>query len=160
LGAELLLQWAAGNDSSPAARLTAHVQQVTGDYAGVRLVDGSGLSDQNRVAPSTFVSYLARFPQTPAGRNFPMLLPQNGTGTLARLANGLPQRGVVRAKTGTLGNVASLVGYLGRSDGVLLVSLMYNGSRVFAARQAEWRLFRMLGANGVVIPSDSTDTEH
>ena len=113
------------------------------------------------MAPWTFVSYLARFPQLPSGKNFPMLLPANGTGTLWRLARGMPIRGVVRAKTGTLGNVASLVGYLGHPDGVLIVSLMYNGGHVWAARQAQWKLFRMLGADGVVIPSDSTeDADH
>ena len=157
LGAELMLRWAAGSDPTPGDRLTAHVQQVTGDYAGVRLVDGSGLSDQDRVSPYTFVSYLARFPLAPGGKNFPMLLPPNGSGTLWRLASGMPQRGILRAKTGTLGNVATLVGYLGRADGVLLISLMYNGSRVYAARQQQWKLLRLLGAEGVVIPSDSTD---
>jgi D-alanyl-D-alanine carboxypeptidase/D-alanyl-D-alanine-endopeptidase (penicillin-binding protein 4) len=159
LGAELLLRWAAGEDPVPADRLTAHVQQITGDYAGVHLVDGSGLSDQNRVSPWTFVSYLARFPLAQGGLNFPMLLPANGSGTLWTLANGLPERGVVRAKTGTLGNVASLVGYLGRPDGVLLVSLMYNGKRVHTARQSQWLLFRALGADGVVIPADSLESE-
>ena len=159
LGAELLLRWAAGTDPDPAARLTAHVQQITGDYAGVKLVDGSGLSDQNRVSPLTFVSYLARFPLAPGGRNFPLLLPANGSGTLWTLANGIPERGVVRAKTGTLGNVAALVGYLGRPDGVLLVSLMYNGNRVHAARQSQWLLFKALGIDGVVIPADSLDTD-
>lgn len=157
LGAELLLQWAAHGDSAAAERLTAHVQQITGDYTGVHLVDGSGLSGANRVAPFTFVSYLARFPLAPGGRNFPMLLPPNGAGTLSRLGGALPQRGVVRAKTGTLGNVSSLVGYLGRQDGVLLLSLIYNGPRVYDARQAQWRLFRELGAEGVVVPGDSLD---
>jgi D-alanyl-D-alanine carboxypeptidase/D-alanyl-D-alanine-endopeptidase (penicillin-binding protein 4) len=159
LGAELLLHWAAGTDPIPADRLTAHVQQITGDFAGVKLVDGSGLSDQNRVSPWTFVAYLARFPLAPGGRNFPMLLPANGSGTLWTLASGLPERGVVRAKTGTLGNVASLVGYLGRPDGVLLVSVIYNGPRVRAARKAQWELFRTLGADGVVIPADSLEAE-
>jgi len=159
LGAELLLQWAAGSDPVPAERLTAHVQQITGDYAGVKLVDGSGLSDLNRVSAWTFVSYLARFPLAPGGRNFPMLLPANGSGTLWTLASGLPERGVIRAKTGTLGNVASLVGYLGRPEGILLVSVIYNGARVHTARKAQWELFRILGADGVVIPADSLDTE-
>ena len=62
---------------------------------------------------------------------------------------------MVRAKTGTLGQVSTVVGYLGTPDGVLLVSLMYNGTRPWAARQAQWKLFRELGANGVVIPADS-----
>jgi hypothetical protein len=36
---------------------------------------------------------------------------------------------------------------------------MYNGSRPGAARQAQWKLFRLLGANGVVIPADTSTAE-
>lgn len=158
IGAELLLRWA-GGEESPAARLTSHVQQITGDFAGVHLVDGSGLSHDDRASPMAFVSYLARFPSSPGGRGFPQLLPANGTGTLRKLARGLPGPGVVRAKTGTLGDVATLTGYLGRTEGVLLISLMYNGPRVWAARQEQWKLFRLLGAEGVILPIDSMDAE-
>ncbi len=154
LGAELLLQWAGGREHAPAL-LTDHVRQVVGSADGVYLVDGSGLSYDDRVTPQAFVTYLAKFPTTPAGRNFPMLLPANGTGTLHRLNSGFPGVGVVRAKTGTLGRVSTVVGYLGRPEGTLLVALMYNGGRPWAARQAQWRLFRELGANGVVIPTDT-----
>jgi PBP4 family serine-type D-alanyl-D-alanine carboxypeptidase len=153
LGAELLLQWAGGRERGP-ERLTDHVRTVTGSN-GVYLVDGSGLSFDDRVTPSTFISYLAKFPATSAGHNFPQLLPANGTGTLRRLNSGFPGVGVVRAKTGTLGQVSTVVGYLGRPEGTLLISLMYNGRRPYAARQAQWKLFRELGANGVVIPADS-----
>ena len=153
-GAELLLQWAGGRET-PASRLMQHVQQVTGTSAGLELVDGSGLSYDDRVTARTFIAYLAKFPATPEGRNFPQLLPANGTGTLYHLASGLPSEGVVRAKTGTLAQVANVVGYLGRDDGVLLVALLYNGSRPWAARKVEWKLFRDLGAHGVVIPSDT-----
>lgn len=152
--AELLLQWAGGRYTGP-DKLMEHVRQITGTRDGVHLVDGSGLSYEDRVSPNTFISYLAKFPTTSAGRNFPQLLPANGTGTLRRLNSGLPGEGVVRAKTGTLGMVSSVVGYLGRPDGVLLVSLIYNGPRVYTARQQQWKLFRMLGANGVIIPADS-----
>jgi serine-type D-Ala-D-Ala carboxypeptidase/endopeptidase (penicillin-binding protein 4) len=155
LGAELLLQWAGGRDKAP-ERLTQHVRDVIGSSEGVYLADGSGLSFDDRVAPSAFISYLAKFPATAAGQNFPQLLPANGTGTLRRLNSGFPGQGVVRAKTGTLGQVSTVVGYLGGADGVLLISLMYNGSRPWAARQAQWKLFRELGADGVVIPTDST----
>lgn len=154
-GAELMLQWAAG-PADGGAKLTAHVREVTGHMDDVYLVDGSGLSYQARVSPAAFIAYLAKYPQTPAGRSFPMLLPANGSGTLRRLGTaGFPGSGVVRAKTGTLGQVATVVGYLGRQDGVLLVSLMYNGRRPWTARQQQWRLFRLLGADGVVIPADS-----
>jgi D-alanyl-D-alanine carboxypeptidase/D-alanyl-D-alanine-endopeptidase (penicillin-binding protein 4) len=154
LGAELLLQWAGGRDKAT-ERLTQHVLDVIGPSNGLYLADGSGLSYDDRVAPSAFISYLAKFPTTPAGLNFPQLLPANGTGTLRRLNTGFPGEGVVRAKTGTLGQVSTVVGYLGTQNGVILVSLMYNGPRPWAARQAQWKLFRELGADGVVIPTDS-----
>jgi D-alanyl-D-alanine carboxypeptidase/D-alanyl-D-alanine-endopeptidase (penicillin-binding protein 4) len=158
IGAELLLEWAGGRTEAPEL-LTRHVEEVSGVSGGVHLVDGSGLSYEDRVTPATFVSYLARFPETPAGKNFPMLLPANGQGTLARLRSGLPGPGVVHAKTGTLGNASTLVGYLGRRDGVLLISLMYNGGRVMTAKKQQWKLIRLLGADGMAIPSDSLYSE-
>jgi D-alanyl-D-alanine carboxypeptidase len=157
-GAELLLQWAGGRELGP-AHLMDHIESITGQKEGAYLVDGSGLSYDDRVTASTFVSYLAKFPATSAGRNFPQLLPSNGTGTLRRLNTGFPGAGVVRAKTGTLGSVSSVVGYLGRPEGTLLISLLYNGNRPAAARQAQWNLFRLLGADGVVIPSDTSSGE-
>lgn len=152
IGAELLLEWGAGNRTSGPDLLTAHVREVVGPFARVQLVDGSGLSELNRVSPLTMMLYLARLPQLPQGRNFPLLLPANGTGTLRHLRGGLGS-GVVHAKTGSLDNVATLAGYLGRPDGVLVVSLMYNGPRTGAARRAQWELFRILGADGVNLPS-------
>jgi hypothetical protein len=96
---------------------------------------------------------------TPAGQNFPQLLPANGSGTLRRLNTGFPGVGVVRAKTGTLAQASTLVGYLGRPEGTLVVSLMYNGSRPGAARRAQWKLFQDLGANGMVIPAETAVVE-
>jgi D-alanyl-D-alanine carboxypeptidase len=148
IGAELLLQWAAGSQSAGPALLTEHVRRVVGPMARVHLVDGSGLSEENRMSPLTQMLYLARLPQLPGHQRFPLLLPANGTGTLRRLRYGM-SRGVVHAKTGTLDDVAALTGYLGRPDGVLVISLMYNGRRIHAARAAEWELFRLLGAEGV-----------
>jgi D-alanyl-D-alanine carboxypeptidase/D-alanyl-D-alanine-endopeptidase (penicillin-binding protein 4) len=148
IGAELMLQWGAGNQTTGPALVTEHVRRVVGPSARVSLVDGSGLSELNRISPLTQMLYLARYPQLPGNQRFPLLLPANGTGTLRRLRGGM-SRGVVHAKTGTLDNVAALTGYLGRPDGVLVISLMYNGRRIGQARAAEWELFRLLGAEGV-----------
>jgi D-alanyl-D-alanine carboxypeptidase/D-alanyl-D-alanine-endopeptidase (penicillin-binding protein 4) len=154
IGAELMLLWG-GGPSQTAQKLEQHVKQATGMMTGVHLVDGSGLSDDNRVSPLVFTTYLARFPTTAAGRDFPLLFPANGNGTLKTLARGMPAKGVVRAKTGTLGNASTLVGYLGQSDGMLLVAAMYNGGYVSAAKQQQWTLFRTLGADAVAIPTES-----
>jgi D-alanyl-D-alanine carboxypeptidase/D-alanyl-D-alanine-endopeptidase (penicillin-binding protein 4) len=160
IGAEAMLRWATAADPMGASKLTEHVRQITGDYLGVTLVDGSGLSSDDRATPYAFVTYLARFPATPAGRNFQMLLPANGFGTLGKLSRGgALAPGVVRAKTGTLGNAATLVGYLGHKDGLILISVMYNGSRVYAAKQQQWKLFRILGADGTMVPGDSALAE-
>jgi D-alanyl-D-alanine carboxypeptidase len=159
IGAEALLEWAAGPTADAARQLTEHVRRITGEYLGVNLVDGSGLSSDDRATPYSFVTYLAKFPATPAGRDFPLLFPAAGSGTLRRLGNGLPAPGVVRAKTGTLGNAATIVGYLGHKDGMLLVSVMYNGARVSTAKQWQWRLFRVLGAEGTIISSDSASAD-
>jgi hypothetical protein len=63
----------------------AHVRSVTGATTGVHLVDGSGLSTDDRIAPSVFISYLTRFPMTPE-EELPLLLPANGEGTSAAWA--------------------------------------------------------------------------
>ena len=156
IGAELVLQWAAASQTLGPSLLTQHVREVVGPRAQVRLVDGSGLSDLDRVSPLTQMLYLARYPQMRGGERFPLLLPANGVGSLRNLRHGMG-RGVVHAKTGTLDRVATLAGYLGRPDGVLVISLMYNGRRTHAARAAEWELFRLLGAEGVNL-SGALDT--
>ena len=148
IGAELMLQWAVASQTSGPSLLTQHVRDVVGPRAQVQLVDGSGLSELDRVSPLTQMLYLARYPQRRGAERFPLLLPANGIGTLRRLRGGMAP-GVVHAKTGTLDRVAALAGYLGRTDGVLVISLMYNGRRIGPARTAEWELFRLLGAEGV-----------
>ena len=166
IGAELMLQWAAGSQTDGPGLVTQHVREVVGPQARVQFVDGSGLSDLNRISPLTQMLYLARYPQLPGNSRYPLLLPANGTGTLRRLRGGMG-RGVVHAKTGTLDHVAALAGYLGRPDGVLVVSMMYNGRRIHLARAAEWELFRLLGAEGVELDGaletqmggDSTSSE-
>jgi serine-type D-Ala-D-Ala carboxypeptidase/endopeptidase (penicillin-binding protein 4) len=147
IGAELVLQWAAASQTMGPALLTEHVRTVVGPRAQVQLVDGSGLSELDRVSPLTQMLYLAKYPRLRGAERFPLLLPANGK-TLRGLRRGMA-RGAVHAKTGTLDRAATLAGYLGRPDGILVLSLMYNGRRAYVARAAEWELFRLLGAEGV-----------
>ena len=117
---------------------------MTGSTDGVYLVDGSGLSYDDRVMPAAFVSYLARFPGTAAGQNFPQLLPANGTGTLRRLNTGFPAEGVVRAKTGTLSGVSALSGYVGEKGDVIVFSILVEGFRNRATRSVRTAQVRMV----------------
>jgi len=97
------------------------------DTGGYRLVDGSGLSWDNRVSATLLTSILAHA----ASAEFPQLraiisgLPVAAySGTLSprflRANSGGRAAGVVRAKTGTLAHVNSLAGIAVDADGRLL----------------------------------------
>ena len=155
IGAELLLRWAAGWEA-PAESLEAHIADVIGTTNGFRLVDGSGLSHDDRVTANVMASYLARIPARAGNEEFPFLLPANGAGTLARLRGGFKGgAGTVRAKTGTLAGVSTLAGYLGRREGTYIVVAFFNGGRTRRARAAQWQLFRVIGGDGIQIPVDT-----
>lgn len=122
-----------------------------GPTARIHLADGSGLSPRDRVAALTQALYLVRAPRSAGLAALPLLLPRNGTGTLRGLGRGALPHGAMRAKTGTLDNVSALAGYVGRRDGIIVVSTIYNGKRMRSAKRAQWELFRLLGANGIDI---------
>jgi serine-type D-Ala-D-Ala carboxypeptidase/endopeptidase (penicillin-binding protein 4) len=124
-----------------ATQTLAALSQAGFDTAGARMVDGSGLSTDDRVPAKLLASLLATAASPVASRSDrqfllrPMVtgLPvAGGDGTLDdRFAPGSPAaagRGVVRAKTGTLTAVSSLAGITTDADGRLLVfALMSNG---------------------------------
>jgi D-alanyl-D-alanine carboxypeptidase len=139
--------------------VSAHVREIVGPTARVHLADGSGLSPRDRVAPLTQALYLVRAPRSASLAPLPLLLPRNGTGTLRGLGRGTLPHGAMRAKTGTLDNVAALAGYLGRRDGVLVVSTLYNGNRIRAAKRAQWELFRLLGADGIDVAAAASRSQ-
>jgi D-alanyl-D-alanine carboxypeptidase/D-alanyl-D-alanine-endopeptidase (penicillin-binding protein 4) len=95
---------------------------------GISLVDGSGLSPQDRITPSTLV-HLVRLTAAPGQPDLrPVItgLPVAGfSGTLAPGGSvfndlGPPANGVVRAKTGNLLTVVSLAGIAYARNGQLL----------------------------------------
>ncbi|MGD0990845.1 MAG: D-alanyl-D-alanine carboxypeptidase/D-alanyl-D-alanine-endopeptidase [Gemmatimonadales bacterium] len=77
------------------------------------LVDGSGLSAWNLVAPRAFVQLLTRMRKIPRARAFLDALPVAGeSGTLKGRLTDARLSGRVRAKTGSINRVNSLSGYL------------------------------------------------
>lgn len=97
----------------------------------ISLVDGSGLSPLDGIAPRTLIGVLALAAKTPKLRGVITGLPVAGfAGTLSAGESdfggiGGAARGVVRAKTGNLSTVASLAGLAyDRSGGLLLFAIM------------------------------------
>jgi len=135
---------------SGAARAIHQVLAQHGfDVEGLRLFDGSGLSDQNRASASLLAEILtvAADPTTGSGERAAALGPvlaglpvAGGTGTLAERYDEAPAkqgRGWVRAKTGTLSKVSTLAGTVLDSDGRLLVfAFMSSGTDFAVARPA------------------------
>jgi D-alanyl-D-alanine carboxypeptidase/D-alanyl-D-alanine-endopeptidase (penicillin-binding protein 4) len=103
--------------------------------AEIHLVDGSGLSPDDQIAPAALVQVvaLAAAPGRPALRSAVTGMPVSGfSGTLASGAGlfgnqGAAALGVVRAKTGNLDTVASLAGLADDHDGRLLAFAIMAG---------------------------------
>lgn len=120
--------WEAG------ARAALRLVEESGADEGARLLDGSGLSRDDRLAPRALVALLARMADGPHADVFAASLPAAADTTLAgslrhRMA-GTAAAGRLRAKTGTLRGVSSLSGYVLTADGERLAfSIVGNGLR-------------------------------
>lgn len=121
---------APGSWANGAAALRARLGGLGLPLDGSALVDGSGLSREDRVSARLLVAALQKADQTFAiGPDLLAGLPIAGEdGTLRKRADGA--RGLVRAKTGTLDGVTSLAGWARTAGGrELLFALISNGHR-------------------------------
>jgi serine-type D-Ala-D-Ala carboxypeptidase/endopeptidase (penicillin-binding protein 4) len=115
--------------------------------AGVRIVDGSGLSLDDRLTARALSALLVSA-WNDVDLHAPVrdALPVAGsTGTLERRMERRPARGVVRAKTGTTDRASALAGYVGAR---YAFAVMQNGSPVAttAARKAQDRFATALAS--------------
>jgi D-alanyl-D-alanine carboxypeptidase/D-alanyl-D-alanine-endopeptidase (penicillin-binding protein 4) len=101
------------------------------DRWGVRadawqIVDGSGLSRRNAVAPEVLVEVLRRMYDPSGGSPWMDAMPIAGRdGTLADRMRGTAAEANVRAKTGTMSNIRTLAGYVRtRDDEALAFAIM------------------------------------
>ena len=127
---------------SGAAQAVATVLGKLGVTTGIHLVDGSGLSPQDAIAPVALAKVLELATDRPRYRTLLAGLPVAGfSGTLSAGESvfagiGGAALGSVRAKTGNLGTVTSLAGLVyDRSGGVLVFALM--ADRVPSAGQLQ-----------------------
>jgi coenzyme F420 biosynthesis associated uncharacterized protein len=116
---------------SGAAQAVISELKRLGVTTGIHLVDGSGLSPQDAIAPATLVKVLELAASRPRLRALLAGLPVAGfSGTLSAgesVFSGISGAalGSVRAKTGNLGTVASLAGLVyDKSGGVLVFAFM------------------------------------
>ena len=116
--------------------------------AGVRIVDGSGLSRLDRLTVASVVGMLqSSWLDQDLREILVSSLPVAGrSGTLRRRMGGTTAAGRVRAKTGTLNVASALSGYAKRK---YAFSIIQNGSPVshYWARRAQDRFAAVLAAN-------------
>ena len=106
--------WAAGLD----VERRFLIDSLRVDSTLFALVDGSGLSTWNLMAPRALVQLLLRMGDHPRAAPFLDALPVSGlTGTLQRRFGTTQLAGRVRAKTGSINHVNTLAGYLELADG-------------------------------------------
>ena len=151
--AELLLkQLGAGfADQGTSATGATVVRQLLGEQqiplAGVRIVDGSGLSRLDRLTANTVVAMLqASWLDDDMREILLAALPLAGrSGTLDGRMRGTAAAGRVRAKTGTLNEASALSGYVRRR---YVFSIIQNGSPVstYWARRAQDRFAAVLAS--------------
>ena len=102
--------------SGAAAAVTTELSHLGVSTSGLHLVDGSGLSPQDKIAPATLVKILQLATTSPRIRSLLAGLPVAGfSGTLSAGQSvfagiGGPALGSVRAKTGNLDTVTALAG--------------------------------------------------
>jgi serine-type D-Ala-D-Ala carboxypeptidase/endopeptidase (penicillin-binding protein 4) len=102
------------------------------DTANLRMVDGSGLSRQNLVTPSDVIHVLQGMYKEKNFLTFYESLPVAGVdGTLKNRMKGTKAEGNVHAKTGFIGYVRALSGYVTSLDGEMFTfSLIVNNYTV------------------------------
>src|SRR5262249_13237904 len=135
-----------GGSSAGGAAVERGLLRAAGvPLAGVRTVDGSGLSLLDRWTPLRLSTLLRTMWQDPHPRpDLVAPLPVAGeTGTLEHRMRLRPARGLVRAKTGTTANSSALSGFVGDR---YVFSILENGSpvRTLSAEDTQNRFAQVL----------------
>jgi D-alanyl-D-alanine carboxypeptidase/D-alanyl-D-alanine-endopeptidase (penicillin-binding protein 4) len=155
--AELLLKQlgtsdgAAGTSARGAAVVRIALAEAGVPLAGLRVVDGSGLSSLDRLTARSLAALLRAAWADPVVRPYLLAaLPVAGiSGTLSDRMRRPPARGNVQAKTGTTSLASALSGYVKRR---YVFSVLQNGRPVstYWARRAQDRFATVLAASAPI----------
>ncbi len=137
-----------GTTAAGVARTRALLEQRGIVGPADRLVDGSGLSRENRVAASTFVRLIADADDDPTwGTALISSLAQGGQGTLIHRFLTGPATRRVRAKTGYLNGVSAMAGrVVSRGGEHYAFALIMNSNDILGARTTQERVVNLLAA--------------
>jgi serine-type D-Ala-D-Ala carboxypeptidase/endopeptidase (penicillin-binding protein 4) len=114
----------AGTTAAGAAVVTKTISTVLGIHPHV--VDGSGLSEEDKTSPYQVTDLLVELASTPFGALLRNSLAVAGhTGTLELRMRGTRAAGNCQGKTGTLTDVSNLVGYCQAADGHTLAFAIF-----------------------------------
>ena len=132
--------------TSAGARVARAYAREAGFHA--KVVDGSGLSRGNKVAPRDVGRLLLAARKQSWFDAFYRSLPLAGvSGTLHDRMHGTRASGRCRAKTGTLVGVTALAGYCRAPDGdPITFALLMNGINVWRGRRAQDRIASLLAS--------------
>lgn len=119
------------------------------DSTQFNLVDGSGLSHHDLVAPRVFVTLLRAVRQHPRGGRFLDALAEPGrAGTLRSRFRATAPRGRVRAKTGSIASTNALAGYLDTGDGRYWTFAVQLNNHLASSREVLRRIDAVVAAIG------------
>jgi D-alanyl-D-alanine carboxypeptidase/D-alanyl-D-alanine-endopeptidase (penicillin-binding protein 4) len=134
-----------GTTAAGALAVRAALAQAEVPLAGVRIVDGSGLSRLDRLTAQALVTILLAGARDPGigGAFVDSLAVAGVSGTLERRLERRPTRGRVVAKTGTTSVASALAGFVRRR---YVFAILQNGSPVpyWTARAAQDRFVTIL----------------
>jgi serine-type D-Ala-D-Ala carboxypeptidase/endopeptidase (penicillin-binding protein 4) len=121
-----------------------------------KIVNGSGLTHENRITPQDLSSLLRRiyYDMSVAPEFLSSLAIAGIDGTIRNRFMGTDAVGLVRAKTGTLNGVSALSGYVGDKDDVLIFSIFVEGFRHRRTNEVRHAQVRMVEAMLSYLRSD------
>ena len=131
-----------------AARIEAWLDHLGIAHPGLVLVNGSGLSRRERVAPRTLARLLMHAYRSPVYSELESALPILGRdGTLRHRMRDTPLAGRAHLKTGTLRDAKAIAGYvLDRKQRSVVVVFLVNANDAADATQAQDALLRWVYA--------------